>query len=317
MYMKINRLSAKTALFAISAAAILIGGVHTLMPHASSAMRHLHGVPASDVASADVTRVRAEVAALGKRWNANVEIETAKLYATLLRQHDDSGIERISSVSYGPDSQQTFDLFAPNQGFDELGTVVIFLHDGNDKIVAGSDGLVYSNVAKFAARFGGVGLSANYRSAGFSGVQDVRALIEWARANVSRYGGDPELILILGNGQGAAVLVSYLFDEKAQIANGPGIAGAILGAGTFDDVPASLVDSYEGKQVPMLLWSAELDPVASGVTELRDQLCRKYGSCPMYAELEGHNHGSPVMSLDSADMSVTNLIIQFYHDAIN
>lgn len=144
----------------------------------------------------------------------------------------------------------------------------------------------------------------------------MRMVVEWARKNVPPYGGDPNAIIVIGNGEGAVRLASYLFNEKSQPDSGPGVAAAILGSGLFASLPANLIEGYKGKAVPLLMWSAELDPVESRVTELKDKLCQKYGKCPEFVELRGHNHVSTVMSIDSADTSVTDHILRFYHSTI-
>lgn len=308
------------------------------------AAMHLGTALAQDSSSPaeDVVRVRAAVAALGTQWNEGVNAETARLYTGLHRGHDNSGIRRIRDVSYGPHAQQKLDLFVPDQGFDELGPVFIFLHGGaptgGDKIVAGTGDLLYSNVAKWAARVGGVGINANYRllpdAKWPSGADDVRMLVDWARRNVAEHGGDPSSIIVLGNAVGAMHLAGYLFHEPSQLEDGPGIAGAILSSGAFElttdmhpmrlyfgengasQMPLNLVDGYQGRAIPIFLWSAEYDPIESGVAEMNEKLCRKYGTCPMFVQLAGHNHVSHVMSIDSADTSVTNAIIRFYHSVV-
>jgi hypothetical protein len=65
-----------------------------------------------------------------------------------------------------------------------------------------------------------------------------------------------------------------------------------------------------------MLWSAGLDPLQSGIGEMKQLLCRKYGKCHMSVELAGHNHVSHVMSLDTADTSALGFIHQFYHSAV-
>jgi triacylglycerol lipase len=219
--------------------------------------------------------------------------------------------------------------------------VFIFLHGGaqtgGDKVLPGTDELVYSNVAKLAARGGGVGINANYRQMADSkwpaGAEDLRALIEWTRANVAQHGGDPASIVILANGEGAMHLATYLFDQKAQSIEGPRIAGAIFASGTLAPdmnskiarryfgrdaarLPLNLVDSYQGEMVPMMFWSAEFDPLESGMTEMKDKLCHKSATCPTYERLAGHNHVSHVMSLDSSDTSTMMPLIRFYHSAV-
>ena len=178
---------------------------------------------------------------------------------------------------------------------------------------------MFGNVARLAARVGGVGINADYRpvrqhadrSGSPAGAEDVRELIDWTHHNIAQHGGNPKEIIVFALGDGAGHLAGYLFHQPSQLKDGPGIAGAILVSGTFGSVkdrPLNLIDSYAGKAV--------LDPVQSGITELKDLLCRKYDKCPMLAELAGHNHVSAVMSLDTADTSTIGYIHQFYHSAV-
>jgi acetyl esterase/lipase len=290
----------------------------------------------------DDTQVRAAIAALGRNWNAEVLRKTARIYTPLHRRQDVAGIRRIRDLSYGPNSQQKFDLYVPDQGFEEPGPVIIYLHDGaatgSERNLAGTDDLFFGNVARWLARLGGVGINANYRlppgAHWPSAAEDIRLLLDWVRANIANHGGDPHSILLFGNGEGATHVATYLFHAPSQPAGGPGIAGAILGSGVFETgtashalrsylgqrgethLPPKLLDAYGGKSVPLLIWTAEYDPLASGAKALKDKLCAKYGACPMFVELQGHNHVSPVMSIDSSDRSVMNQVIRFYHSAV-
>ena len=290
----------------------------------------------------EVAQVRAGVAALGRQWNEEVGAQTARLYAGIQRQHSLSGIREIRNANFGPNRRQKLDLYFPDQGFDALGPVFVFLHGdaeaASERIGGQAAGALYANAARSLARFGGVGINANYRQSPNakwpSGADDVREIVAWVRRNVAQYGGDPASIVVLGTGEGAMHLATYLFRQASQPEDGPEIAAAILGSGTFDPEgdryglgryfgskdaayrPLNLIDTYQGKAVPILMWSAQYDPVESGVTELRDKLCQKYGACPMFVQLAGHNHVSPVMSIDSLDVSVAAVIVQFYHTAV-
>jgi acetyl esterase/lipase len=285
----------------------------------------------SAAAKEEVVRVHAGVAALGRNWNASVLAETAKLYAPMHRQRDLSGIKQLRDLHYGKHGKQKLDLFVPEQEFSEPGPVFIFLHGGEatggDKTLAGTGEQMFGNVARLAARVGGVGINADYRpvrkhadrASSPAGVDDIRELIDWTHHNIAQHGGDPKAIIVFALGDGAAHLAGYLFHQPSQLKEGPGIAGTILVSGTFGSVqerPLNLIDSYQGQAVPIMLWSAELDPVQSGIAEMKDLLCRKYGKCPMLAELSGHNHVSAVMSLDTADTSPMGYIHQFYHSAV-
>jgi triacylglycerol lipase len=297
--------------------------------------------PAAADTRADVGAARRDIASFGKEWNPEVSSETAKLYAELHRNIDSSGITQIADVSYGPHAQQKLDLYVPSQGFDEPGPVLVYLHGGawtgGDKIAADSDGFIYANVGRWIARVGGIGVVANYRllpdAKWPSGADDVRLVLDWVKMNVGEHGGDPNIVIVMGSSVGAMHLASYLFYAPAQLPGGPGIKAAILASGAFDanteshttrayfgengaaNLPLNLVDSYEGPTVPIFLWSAQYDVpfIETGVAEMYAKLCRKYAQCPVFTQLRGHNHASPIMSIDSADTSVTDALIGFYH----
>ena len=176
---------------------------------------------------------------------------------------------------------------------------------------------------------GAIGVVAQYRRGSdaewSSGAEDVRTLLTWLRDNVEPYGGDPHNIVLMGHSTGAAHVATYLFHEPSQLPSGPGITAAILSSGPSEEgadrthTPLALVDSYAGPAVPILLWSAEYDAPAieTSVADLYAKLCRKYADCPMFVQWQGHNHGSTVLSIDTADTAVTDGIMRFYHGVID
>jgi len=292
-------------------------------------------LPAQQIAPAaneEVARVHAAVAAMGKNWNATVLSETAKLYTPLQQQRGMSGIRQLRDIRYGRHAKQKLDLFIPEQAFSEPGPVFIFLHGGEatggNKTLSRTGEQSFGNVARMAARVGGVGINADYRpvrnngnraGSAPAGAEDVRAVIEWTHQHIAQHGGNPNEIILFALGDGAAHVAGYLFHQPSQLVDGPGIAGAVLVSGTFGSAnaqPLNLIETYQGKAVPLMLWSADLDPVQSGIGEMKDLLCRKYDQCPMFAELAGHNHVSAVMSFDTADTSTMGYIHQFYHSAV-
>jgi acetyl esterase/lipase len=271
-------------------------------------------------------RAHMGVAAIGKTWDAAAFAETVRLYTAVQREVDWAGIRDPDTVSYGADPQQTLRLFRPEQGFSEPGPVIVFVHGNGlaerSDSVPGSEGLMYAHVGKLAAQFGGIGVTANYRTGPSatdrSGAEDLKLVLEWLDENIVPYGGDPDTVVLLANSEGATHAVRYLFDEDAQLATGPGIAAAILSSGLFGDVApglGSLIERYRGQRVPIALWSAEYDParVEIGIAELYAQLCRKYQECPWFEQIRGHNHVSHIMSLGTADTSAQNALIRFYH----
>jgi len=301
------------------AAALGVAVVH--LHHGGLGGIHHHGAGASpNTQAAAVHAARAGVAALGKQWNASVAEATTELYAKLTPQ-DTAGIRRLVDLQYGPHEQQRLDLFVPEGGFSELTTVLVYL--GDDMSRGGP------NLGNSAASVGAIGVVARYRQAPnaewSTGAEDVRMLLTWLRDNIEPYGGDPHNIVLMGHSTGAAHVATYLFDEAAQLAGGPGITAAILSSGAFAEgadrahTPLALVDSYAGPAVPILLWSAEYDvpAVETSVAELYAKLCRKYADCPMFVQLQGHNRVSPVLSIGTADTTAAEVIMRFYHRVID
>jgi acetyl esterase/lipase len=315
------------ALLAIGVAVVL----H--MPHTQHVLEHLHGAnpqaaPESGASetSAATERARAGVAALGQRWDAAAYAETVALYTAVHRELEWPGLLEPQTISYGPDAEQTFDLFLPEQGFSEPGPVFVFLHGNGlgsgQRNVPGSDGLIYSHVGKLAATFGGIGISMGYRNDPNptleDGAEDVRLVVRWIRDNIAPYGGDPDTIVLTGNSEGAVRAAAYLFNEAWQLPEGPGVAAAVLSSGQFASDQSGieqLVFDYKGERVPLALWKAEYDPpeITSGVADLHELLCRKYDGCPWYETITGHNHVSHLMSFGTDDEYAMYALIRFYH----
>ena len=229
--------------------------------------------------------------------------------------------------------EQTFEVYRPEQGFSEPGPVIVFLQGnglGNgDRAAPGSDGLIYRHLGKLGAFAGGIGVSMSYRTAGGradddtaaaleASAEDLRLVVEWLAENVSKYGGDPGTIVVVANAEAATATAAYLFNEAWQTSSGPKVAAAILASGHFGSLAPEierLVFDYKGERVPLALWTAQYDTaeVAAGIADLHEMLCRKYAGCPWTDHIEGHNQVSHMMSLGTADTSVLNSFIRFYH----
>jgi triacylglycerol lipase len=303
---------------------LIASGLIALTPHCHSALAqsHAQAAPRPDAGQ----EAREGVAAIGREWNAAVYAETIRLYTAVHREIEWPGVLEPEVVAYGTDPQQTLRMFRPEQGFSEPGPVIFFVHGNGlgeaSDTAPGSDSLIYSHVGKLGAQFGGIGITVSYRTGatgnGNSGPEDLRLALEWTQANVARYGGDANTIVLLACSDGATIAARYLFDESAQTESGPGIAVAFLISGLFGDEAhglGRLVDRYDGVRVPLALWSAGYDTgrVQAGIAGLYAQLCRKYDGCPWFEQLQGHNHLSAILSLGTSDASAQNALIRFYH----
>lgn len=296
--------------------------------------------PGHSADEAAVATARAGVAEIGKQWNGEVNRATQVLYLELHRIADRSGVKATMDVSYGPHELQGMDIFAPEERLAEPAPVVVFFHGGGlvtaDKLIRTSD-LMYSNIPTFFARNGIVGVNANYRLAPEvswpAGPEDINAVLAWVRENIEDYGGDPQKVFLMGNSAGGRIVASYLFHEPSHFADGPGVVGALLSSGSYRSndsevlrgyygedaavrealVPLGLVDSYEGPERPIFMWSAEYDvtTIEAPVAAMYAKLCAKYGDCPRFTQFQGHNHVSHVMSLNSADDVVGRALLEF------
>lgn len=289
----------------------------------------------------DVLTARNGIANLGKRWDREAMAVTSALYIELqLTTGDRSGVEVTVDVSYGPHELQTVDVFTPVERPDELAPVVIFVHGGGmvrgNKTIANTD-LIYSNIPTFFARHGIVGVNANYRLVPEvqwpSGPEDIGGMLTWVRENIEGYGGDPQKVFLMGNSAGGRHVASYLFHGPSHFADGPGVIGALLSSGSYRSgssdalrsyygedaavraelVPLGLVDSYDGPEIPIFMWSAEFDPtmIEAPVAVMYARLCAKYSDCPRYTQFQGHNHVSHIMSINSADETVGHALLEF------
>jgi hypothetical protein len=332
---------------AVAGAAVLLHSPvlhrHVTALHGGAGLHGRAGIHASGPAAVMVgesggdplvnARARDGVAAIGTRWDEAAFAETVALYTEVHRGVEWPGVLEPELVRYGPGADQTLEVYRPEGGFSEPGPVFLFLHGnglGNgDRIAPGSDGLIYSHLGKLGALAGGIGVSLSYRvPGGGSGdgtaakleasTEDLRRVIEWLGENVSSIGGDPGTIVILANSEGATTTAAYLFNEDWQAESGPRVAAAVLASGLFGslapDIERFVVD-YEGERVPLALWTAQYDTaeVTAGIADLHEILCRKYQGCPWTEHLDGHNHVSHIMSLGTADTSVLNSFVRFYH----
>jgi acetyl esterase len=288
--------------------------------------------------SQQTTDVEAQIRALGKRFDGEVIRKSEALYVPLLAKVPRAGIDVTKDIAYGADPKQKLDIYV--RGKTGHGKpVVVYIHGGGlargDKDETGTDGLINSNVPVYFARHGMVGVNLNYRlvpGVTYPGAgADVASAAAWLRANVAKYGGDPNAIFMIGHSAGGTALGTYLYDPKAQGPDGPEIAGAIFLSGVIeldksgpraavtrqyygDDQStwASLdaynkIDSYTGKRVPTFIINAELDPteieLPGGVRHFA-KLCERDKVCPRYYQAQSMNHISTSLSLGTDDDSL-------------
>ena len=290
-------------------------------------------------------KVSSGVLELGKNWNGEVNVKTTDLFVELHQLSDRSGVNLISDISYGDHELQVLDVLAPEIKSDELLPVVVFFHGGGlvrgNKVLPVSD-LLLTNIPTYFVKNDMIGINANYRLAPEAswpaGPEDVREILKWVQENIEVYGGDSQKVFLMGNSAGGRVVASYLFHEPSHLADGSGVIGALLSSASFNAnngetqknyysedptvrealVPLGLADSYSGPQIPIFLWSAELDPamIEVGIGEMYAKLCAKYQDCPRFSQFQGHNHISHIMSLNSINDEIGIELIDFIESVL-
>lgn len=291
----------------------------------------------------------AKLRAIGKVWSLEVAKKDIAIYKPLLAAAPKDGVVAIRDLHYGPDPRNTLDVFRPAAAGSTRPIVAFFYGGGlvgGDKDYPGTDGLVYANIGTFFARHGIIGVNANYRLVPHvtfpGGGEDVAGVVKWLKAHAAEYGGDPNAIFLMGNSAGGTHVATYLYDRDVQPGGEPNIAGAILlsGAFTLDKTgrrakvteeylgpdkskwdqlePLGLARSYDGKQVPTLILTAQYDPQGieqSGVA-LLDLLCKKDNACPAFMQIPHHNHLSTALSLNTDDPSYAPRLLDFIRSTV-
>jgi triacylglycerol lipase len=277
----------------------------------------------------------AEIAAELKAIGARIEAQkTGELYAPLHVKEPYSWLALTRDLAYGPHERNVLDVFtslAPGTGKP----VVVFVHGGGfargAKHTEGTP--FYDNIGVWAAGYGLVGITMNYRLAPESrwpsGIEDLAAAVAWLKANAARYGGDPGKIVLWGHSAGAAHVADYIADA-AKRGREAGIAGAVLTSGFYDlGTEVSVWKVYYGEDVatypersslpglvatdvPVLVNDAELDP--DMFREETDKLVAARAAAGKPVErvhLRGHSHISETYAVGTGDRSLSGPVLRF------
>jgi triacylglycerol lipase len=235
-------------------------------------------------------------------------------------------------IAYGSDPLQKLDVFTKANDTVTGKPVVIFAHGGGftggDKHREGA--FQFDNLMMWLARNGFVGVNMNYRLAPanpFPAAQeDVAAVIRWTKANATRYGGDPNRIVLAGQSAGASLMANHLAMPQFHGPDGPGGVAAYLSSGQYEVTgPSEYYGNDPSKfaerssltrlaqvRIPMFITRAEYDPpdIAAQGDKLNKALCDA-GRCPTFILTAGHNHNSQVYAIGTADQTVTRPLLQF------
>lgn len=258
------------------------------------------------------------------------------------QEQDHTGLEVVRDQAYGAHPRQQMDIYFP-QSPGSNRPVLLFLHGGG--FIRG-DKADRANVGWWGARQGFVTVLANYRLAPDvrwpAGAEDVVAACQQMRMLCSRFGADPQGIVLAGESAGAAHVAATVLIRAFQPHDWK-IAGAFLLSGPYDarlehmardalgiPTPDPRNDAYFGTAQPD--WAAvsvieRIDatpfPIVVGMTErdlpqmqvqagaLFSRLVTQHGFQPRFLVLPEHNHFSAAAALGTEDESLAKPLAEF------
>jgi acetyl esterase/lipase len=241
-------------------------------------------------------------------------------------------IDYIAKEDYA-NNKDKLDLYLP-EGRNRV-PVIISIHGG--ALIEG-DKKGQTHIGQHFASQGFVTVVINYRlSPGVSHpahVQDVAAAVAWVKQNISKHGGDPNAIFIIGHSAGAYLASLLTLDKRYLAAHQlslKDIRGVVPVSGFFyvDKVAptrpktvwgtelTTWVDAspacYLNKQAPptLLIYADGDDEWRRQQNEEMAQAMRKFGSSDvMVKQITGRNHLTIWSKIGEGD-EVSGLIIEF------
>lgn len=232
-------------------------------------------------------------------------------------------------LAYGPHDRHRLDLYRAEQAGDL--PVVLFVHGGGFRMgdKGGAGNWQNAAVARTMAEAGFLGAAMNYRllpeARWPQGGEDVALAVDWLRANVAQFGGDPARIVVIGTSAGAVHIATAL-----KLRPDLPVAGAVMLSGLYGHTPLDDRDEpYYGPNeayaarmpreavattaIPLFVACAQFDPPrfqAEFLGTMQDRLDR-HGAMPAGTIVPGHNHYSLAMHIGTSDRRLAQEIVAF------
>lgn len=271
--------------------------------------------------------IAAKVRAAGQAMDPSV----GQLYAPLFAKEPWTDVTVTRDVSYGGDPLQRLDIYAPAGKPAKL-PVLLFVHGGGFTRGDKHGPFYPDNITAWGARNGMIGVNIDYRLAPKdvwpTGAKDLAAAIAWVHANIAKYGGNPDRIIIWGHSAGANHVNDYVAHPEVQGPEAKAVKGAVIlsafYAATGDPAkphpyygqdPAQTADiainGLKRSSISLFIANAEFDPeqFQTYMTRMRDELCKAPARCPHYVTIKDSNHFSEGMAVGTADQQLTGPLL--------
>ena len=156
---------------------------------------------------------------------AATPVSTAQLYP---------GVRIARDQSFGPHPKDVLDIFAA-QNMGSNRTVFVYVPGGGGNKIeqqVRESNAFYDNIGRWAVKNGMVGVTVQRHpgTAWDDGGRDLSVAVDWVRANIAKYGGNPNRIFIAAHSAGTGPLGVYV-GHPGRWNNGVGVRGAIFMSG--------------------------------------------------------------------------------------
>ena len=273
-------------------------------------------------------QVPPDIAAKVKASAGKIDFSVAQMYGPLQPKPPYAGMTVTRDLAYGPDPLQTLDVFSPDAKSAKPRPVLLFVHGGG--FVRG-DKKTTDNMLVWGAWNGMVGVDIDYRLAPKdpwpAGAEDLKAAIAWTRANIAKYGGDPDHIVIWGHSAGANHVADYVGHAELQGPEVRGVKGAIIMSAFYPAAVGAQPSPYYGSdpslqtsdasiarmvktRIPLYVINAEYDPDGFIAYETAlDAALTKAGVAHGRLVAKDHGHLDEGMAVGTDDHGVTGPLL--------
>jgi acetyl esterase/lipase len=257
-----------------------------------------------------------------------------QLYAPMFTKESWAGVSIQRDIVYGSDVLQKLDVFAPAEAKGKKLPVLLFVHGGGFTRGDKHGEFYPDNITLWAAKNGMVGVNIDYRLAPMdpwpAGVKDLASSIAWTKANIARYGGDPNSIVLFGHSAGANHVADYAAHPEVRGAEASSVKGVILLSPAYSTTSGGRPNAYYGQDAdlgsasgqiarlsaspyPLFYGYAEFDPqpMKATATALIESVCQTKSRCPKSVELKDSNHFSEGMAIGTPDQQLTGPLLQW------
>ena len=287
------------------------------------------------LSTASSAQVPADIAAKVRAAGQAMDPSVGALYAPLFSETVRKGVTIQRDIAYGADPLQKLDVYTADAPAGKKLPVLLFVHGGG--FTRGSkhaESFYPDNLTWWAAKTGMVGVNIDYRlfpaNPWPTGAKDLASAIAWTKANIAKYGGDPDHIILFGHSAGANHVADYAAHPEVRGAEGASVKGVVLLSPAYSTAPGAKPAAYYGTDAdlgsaagqvarltaspyPLFYGYAEFDPkpMKDTAAALIEGICKTKSRCPQSVELKDSNHFSEGMAVGTSDQQLTGPLLKW------